>query len=72
MFTVYLLRKTKFTPDVLNHYNIYFSHVFKQFVSFNPLVIYWYPKAVEKVVEFGDLTLNPLYNSVLKPFKRAR
>jgi len=72
MFTVYLIRKVKFTQDVLNQYNIFFSKFFRQYVSYNPLVIYWYPKAVERVVEFGDLVLNPQYNRALQTLKKAR
>jgi hypothetical protein len=72
MFTVYLLHKTKFTQDVLDQYSIYYSQFFRQFVSFSPLVQYWYPKAVERVVEFGDLSLNPQYSKAIKYAKRSR
>jgi hypothetical protein len=70
MFTVFILRRSKFTQDVLDRYNIYFSNFFRQFVSFNPAVIYWYPKAVTRIVEFGDLTLDEeLSKAIYRPKK---
>jgi hypothetical protein len=65
MLSVFILRNSRYTQEVMDKYNIYFSQFFHQFVTFNPSVTMWYPGAVESVVEFGDLALNPVYDRAL-------
>ena len=59
MFTIFLLRKSNFTQHTLDLYNIRYSTLLRHFISFNPDIQYWYPRAVLGFLEFGDLACNP-------------
>lgn len=66
MYTVFILRKARYSQEVLDRYNIYFSNFFRQYVTFDSNLQYWYPKAVLNVVDFGDLTFDPAYSKALQ------
>ena len=58
-FQLYVLRNIKYHQAVLDEYQIYFSKTFKHYVTFRHTIACCYPSAILRVVEFGDLTLDP-------------
>ena len=58
-YRLYVLKPRKFHQAVLDEYSIYYSKTLKHFVTFQRLIAWNYPSAILRVVEFGDLTLDP-------------
>lgn len=59
LYKLYVLKPRKFHQAVLDEYSIFYSKTLKHFVTFQRLIVWNYPTAVLRVVEFGDLLLDP-------------
>ncbi len=58
-YQLYILRPRKFHQAVLDEYAIFYSRTLKHFVTYSRQILWTYPRAVLRTVEFGDFALDP-------------